>query len=208
MLMKIKFWKNYKMEPKIIVSGNKDYGLSGSLSRIFEDAYFCSRSSSGHNLAKHEDREKFAQESLNYDVFINCSCLSQFRQVLLLEQVYQLWKDSNKKGHIISLGSTADTPVKGTSWVYPIEKKALRNYCRNLSMASLGGHGHPPSGIRVTYISPGYLSTPKMEEKHKGVDKIDTGYLAELIKWVIEQPAKYNLSEICLDPVQVSNEIP
>jgi len=193
---------------RLIISGNRSYGLAHSLSKIFPSAEFFSRSSSNSNFARAEDRRLFAQKSLDYDVYINCSCLAQFRQTLLLEEVYKKWREKNKKGQILCLGSTADTPVKGTSWIYPIEKKALRNYCRNLSLAALGDQGSPPSGIRVTYVSPGYLTTPKMEEKTPDVDKIDTDYLAGIIGWLIEQPANVNISEFCLDPIQVRHELP
>lgn len=195
------------MSKRIIINGNKNYGLAQSLASFFPDAYFCSRTNSGHNLAKHQDREAFAQASLDYDIYINCSCLSQFRQTLLLEMVYRKWKENNKKGQILCLGSTADTPVKGTEWIYPIEKKALRNYCRNLSLAALGGHGSQPSGIRITYVSPGYLKTPKIDEKHPGVDKISTDYLAGVVKWLLEQPEEYNISEFCIDPIQVNHAL-
>ncbi|MCJ8277260.1 MAG: hypothetical protein HRT44_01815, partial [Bdellovibrionales bacterium] len=126
------------MDKKIMVSGNKNYGLANALSKIFPNADFYSRSTSETDLARYEVREEFAEKSLDYDIYISCSCLSQFRQTLLLEKVYKKWHENNKKGQIICLGSTADTPVKATGWVYPIEKKALRAYCKNLSMDSLG----------------------------------------------------------------------
>ncbi len=189
---------------KIIVSGNPRFGLAEALNDIFPHADFNSRSHNQTDLKNHESHVQFAQKSLGYDVYINCSCLSRFRQTLLLEEVYKAWSENGHTGHIISLGSTADTPVKGTPWVYPIEKKALKAYCRNLSMRSLGGHGSKPSGIRITYISPGYIDTPKVREKHPEVDKLDPKYLAQVIKWVIEQPEHVNISELCLDPIQVS----
>ncbi len=190
------------MEQKIIVSGNPDYGLAKSIAKRF-DAEFCSRVN-GFNFCKEEFRKAFAEKALDYNVFICCSALWRFSQVLLLEDVYKVWKGQRIKGHIIALGSTADAPVKGTDWMYPVEKKALKAYCRNLSMRSLGGHGFKPPGIHVTYVSPGYLDTPGMNKKLPDVDKIDTDYLAGVIKWVLEQPQKINISEIALDPIQVS----
>ncbi len=187
---------------KIIVSGNQKFGLAEKIKEIYPTAAFHSRSSNGADLKNIESHIKFARESLNYDVYINCSSLSRFRQTLLLEEVYKAWSEAGHSGHIIVLGSTADTPVKGTPWIYPIEKKALRAYCRNLSMASLGGHGSRPSGIRMTYISPGYIDTPKMREKLPEVKKLDPAYIAGVIKWVIDQPEHINISELCMDPIQ------
>lgn len=188
---------------KIIVSGNPNYGLAQALNEIFPEAEFYSRSHNGFDFKVHENHSEFARRSLGFDVYISCSCLSRFRQVLLLEEVYNTWINENHSGQIIVLGSSADTPVKGTPWIYPIEKKALRAFCRNLSMASLGGHGSKPSGIRMTYLSPGHIDTPKANQKHPGVDKLDPSYLAQIIKWVIDQPVEVNISELCLDPIQL-----
>jgi len=81
--------------------------------------------------------------------------------------------------------------------------KALKAYCKNLSMAVLGGHGKSPNGIRISYLSPGYIKTAQADEKHPEVKKLDPDYLAGLIKWLIEQPKEVNISEIALDPIQV-----
>jgi NADP-dependent 3-hydroxy acid dehydrogenase YdfG len=121
---------------------------------------------------------------------------------LLLEAVAGEWLKAGKKGQIIAIGSTADTPVKGTPWIYPIEKKALRAYCRNLSLAALGGHGSNPSGLRVTYISPGYIATPNAQRNHPGKNMLATEKIVEVIDWIIQQPEGVNVSEIALDPIQ------
>ncbi len=189
---------------RIMVTGNKEYGLAQALGKVFPEAEFFSRSTTGTDLKKHEVREEIAQQSLEYDVYISCSCLSQFRQTLLLEQVYHTWRNNSKSGQIVCLGSSADTPVKGHGWLYPIEKKALKAYCRNLSLETLGGHGQRPSGLRVTYLSPGYLDTPKANAKHPEIKKINLEYLAKMIQWVLEQPPEININEISLDPIQLS----
>ncbi|MCC6138537.1 MAG: hypothetical protein IT287_07880 [Bdellovibrionaceae bacterium] len=140
--------------------------------------------------------------SLEYSIYISCSSLDKFAQTLLLQTVVQHWEKNHHKGHIIVLGSSADTPVKGTSWIYPAEKKALRAYARNLSQKVLGGHGAPSNGIRTTYISPGYLDTPDANDKHPAVVKLNCDYVTEVITWVLAQPQHVNISELCLDPLQ------
>lgn len=189
----------------ILVSGNPNYGLAQKIQELMPESNFCSRSS-GYDLSQHKDMERVADLSLQYDVYISCSCLSQFRQVQLLEVIYHRWLKHQHHGQIIVLGSTADTPVKGTHWIYPIEKKALRAYCRNLSMAALGSPQEAPSGIRVTYLSPGHLDTPKANAKHTNVKKLDCLYVAQLISWLIQQPPYINISELCLDPIQESHD--
>lgn len=188
---------------KYIITGNPDYGLARSLAQEF-DARFCSRSN-GYDFMRDDSRADFANESLDYNVFINCAALWRFQQTLLLEDVFKKWREHEHHGQIICLGSTADIHVKASDWMYPIEKKALRSYCRNLSIGSLGGHGYKPSGIRVTYISPGYLDTPRMNEKSPDVHKIDTKYLAKVICWVLDQPDDINVSELALDPIQINS---
>lgn len=190
------------MIKKTIISGNKNYGLGMALSQKVPGADFFSRSCGGYDFSKHEARVKFAELSCDYEVYISCSCLAQFRQTLLLEAVYQKWLETGKSGYIICLGSSADATVKGTQWLYPIEKKALRDYCRNLSLATLGGHGSKPTGIRITYLSPGYLQTSGADKKHPDVQKIDLDYMAELIQWLIQQPPNINISHMGLDPIQ------
>ncbi len=190
-----------------MVVGNKNYGLAKAISKAFPQADFFSRTTSDTDLNRRDVRDEIAQLSLEYDVYISCSCLSQFRQTILLEQVFQKWRESKKQGQIICIGSSADRPVKGHGWLYPIEKKALKAYCQNLSLTCLGGHGQEPSGLRITYISPGYLDTPKANDKHPEVKKIDLSYLAETIQWVLEQPEGININEISLDPIQHSHSV-
>lgn len=188
------------MNKKILVTGNPKYGLAqGICSKMKAD--FISRSN-GFDLTNKENQLKCVNLSLDYDVFINSSALYGFNQVHLLQMVYERWEKEIHRGHIINLGSTADVSIKGTSWVYPIEKKALKAYSKNLSMAILGGHGENPSGIRVSYISPGHIKTESSDKKHPHVKKIDPEYLAEVILWVIKQPEGINISEMALDPIQ------
>ena len=80
--------------------------------------------------------------------------------------------------------------------MYPAEKKALRAYCRQLSQISAGEND---CGLKVTYLSPGNLHTPKQDEKMPDTPKLDTNYVADIIQWLLEQPQDVNISELCLD---------
>jgi NADP-dependent 3-hydroxy acid dehydrogenase YdfG len=183
---------------KIIVAGNKEYGLAKSIAKLYPDAKFLSRSS-GYNLGKQEVRQLVAEESLDCDVFMIVSALGEFKQTLLLESIIKKWQEHNHEGYIIALGSSADTPVKGSAWSYPVEKKALRAYCRQLSQIA---SSDTPANWKITYLSPGNMHTPKQDEKMPGVKKLDTDYVAGMIKWLLEQPQDVNISEICLDRIQ------
>jgi hypothetical protein len=189
------------MKKKILVSGNPSYGLAASLNHRFPEAEFASRSS-GYDLTTDTDRHRFAERSLNFDVYISCSSLHSFAQTLLLKEVVTLWEEKKHGGYIIVLGSSADTPIKGTVWLYPIEKKGLRSYCRNLSQRVLGGKGSSSNNIRMTYLSCGNLNTPQAEQKYPDENKIDCAKIAEIIDWLLTQPEDINFSELCLDAIQ------
>ena len=117
---------------------------------------------------------------------------------MIAEQVYTKCIDKQKSAHIINIGSTADTGVKGRTWRYPTEKKALKDYNRDLTYMAIGG-----SNIKTTLISPGSLTTPSVMKKHPDRKLIDTDYIAELVLWLIKQPTYVNINEISLDPIQL-----
>ena len=182
----------------MLVIGNKQYGLAESIAKLYPDAEYYSRTT-GYNLGKRDVREHVAEKSLEYDIVILCSALGDFSQVLLAESIAKQWMKNNHTGYLIALGSSADTGVRGSKWIYPVEKKALRNYMRQLSQAA---SSDTPPNWKTTYISPGNMHTPKQDEKMPGTLKLDTDYVASIIKWLIEQPHNINISEFCLDRIQ------
>ena len=133
--------------------------------------------------------------SMDYDVFIAVSCIWRFAQTEYVQEVAKRWIE-RKHGYIIAVGSSAETPVKGSAWMYPAEKKALRAYCRQLSQISAGEND---CNLKVTYLSPGNIHTPKQDEKLPDVKKLESVYIANTIKWLLEQPKDVNISEICMD---------
>ena len=110
---------------KILVAGNKNYGLAAELFKLYPDAFFASRTS-GFDLTKNDDQKKLADLVLEYDVFINCSALHKFNQTVLLDTVYKKCTENNHRPYIICIGSTTDRVKKGGAWIYNAEKKALK----------------------------------------------------------------------------------
>ena len=153
----------------------------------------------GYNLSKRDVRALVAKESINHDVVLLVSALGDFSQVLLAEAIAKEWVENNHNGYLLAIGSSADTGVKGSKWIYPVEKKALRNYMRQLSQ---GVSSDKPPACKTTYLSPGNLHTPRQDEKMPDIPKLDTDYVASIIKWLIEQPHNINISELCLDRIQ------
>lgn len=183
---------------KIMVAGNKNYGLAAGIFKLFPDAVFLSRST-GYDLLDESVQHQVAQSSLEYDVFLSISCLYNFQQLSLVKKVTDKWIENEHNGYMIALGSSADTPVKGNNKIYPVEKRALRAYLRQLSQ--ICGCEQPPN-FKITYLSPGNLHTPSMDKRLPGLPKLDCDYVSEVISWLINQPSNVNISELCLDRIQ------
>lgn len=194
---------------KYLIAGNPTYGLSSAISARLLDNWkpglilensvsWCSRSHNNSDLTSVASQKAFANSSLDSDVTIVVSCLWGYEQVKLVERIGKAWAEHSHDGYLIVLGSSADTPVKGTAWGYPAEKKALRAYCRQLSQMSAGENSHK---FRVTYLSPGNMHTPKQDEKMPDTVKLNTAYVADVIVWLTSQPNNVNISELTLDAI-------
>lgn len=183
---------------KLLMAGNETYGLAKSIKEIYPDTVSLSRTT-GYDFKTLDAKKKAAIESLDYDVFLCVSALGDFHQSLLVERIIEKWQEKNHKGYLIVLGSSADTPVNGSTRMYNVEKRALRAFCRQLSQIAAS---IKPSNWKVTYIAPGNLHTPKQDEKMPDTPKLDTEYVAQVIKWLIDQPDHINISELCLDRIQ------
>jgi short-subunit dehydrogenase len=194
---------------KLAYTGNPTYGLAQAWSRRVAgtidvknntryETHFFSRANS-YNFDDPEARHNFAKVSLEYDVVINSSALHNFQQTLLLKQVWDVWNEQSKVGRIINIGSTADRSNSGTDWIYPTEKKALREFSLGLSMMSVW-QNHP---TKVSYISFGSLQTSKVHKKHPDRTLMDLTKAVSIIKQVVDQDKENVLSEYRIDPVQI-----
>lgn len=179
---------------KILITGNKTQGLSRSLAKIYPDATFCSRST-GYELTKISEQERFAELALYHDVIINSSALWRFEQTNLLETIWKKCVEHNHYAHIINIGSTTDRVKKGTSWRYNAEKKALRDYSNSLGLLGIWD-----DKLKISYISFGTLSNN--QEKHPDRKCLNIDRAAQYIKWLIDQPKYVNINEISIDPMQ------
>jgi len=179
---------------KILITGNRHYGLSSSLHKLYPDATFCSRTT-GYELTQREDQDKLAEQALLHDVVINCAALWRFEQTNLLETIWKKCVEENHNLHIINIGSTTDRVKRATAWRYNAEKKALRDYSNSLGM--IGVWDNKP---KISYISFGTLSN----NQHKHPDRVclDIDEAASYIKWLIDQPKHICINEISLDPIQ------
>jgi short-subunit dehydrogenase len=188
---------------KVLITGNRNYGLCEAICNLFDTvddiSYRTISRGNGYNLDSDEDQKRLAELFVEekFDVFINNAALWKFQQVMLAETIHNAANAAKHKCHLIHMGSTADTGVKGRTWRYPTEKKALSVYNRDLTYLAQGG-----SNIKSTLISPGSLTTSSVMKKHPDRKLIDVEYIAEIILWLINQPDYVNINEISLDPIQ------
>jgi|TARA_B100000929_G_scaffold290855_1_gene286259 hypothetical protein len=194
---------------KILITGSRKYGLCEAICNLFDSInqeyiypeieYETASRSNGYNLETAAGQNKLAKHYIkgNFDIFINNSAIWKFHQVMIAECMFNAMNEADRKGHIINIGSTADTGVKGRTWRYPTEKKALKAYNRDLTYMTMGG-----SNIKTTLISPGSLTTPAIIKKHPDRKLIDVEYIAELVVWIINQPEYINVNELSIDPIQ------
>jgi NAD(P)-dependent dehydrogenase (short-subunit alcohol dehydrogenase family) len=117
----------------MITGGNRGLGLALA-KRYCADSY--SRNTTGHDIIK--NRSELAQLSLGYDVFVNNAfdgpfqeSWADFGQVKLLFEVANLWKQHNKSGWIINIGSSGSENIVAVepSWeTYRVSKAALKHH--------------------------------------------------------------------------------
>lgn len=187
---------------KILITGNRDYGLCQAICNMFDEqnyTYECASRDTGWSLDKNEEQLRLAKHFVmnDFNVFINNSALWKFHQIMIAEHVYNAANVAGIKSQFIHMGSTADTGVRGRTWRYPTEKKAMRDYNRDLTYMTQGG-----SNIKTTCLSPGSLTTPSVMKKHPDRQLIDVEYIADVVLWLLNQPEYVNINEISLDPVQ------
>ena len=179
---------------KVLISGNKEFGIAKELSMLYSNANFASRAT-GFDLTTFDGQALFSKMALRHDIIIINSALWKFSQTVLLDTVYKKLIERKKSPRIICIGSTTDRVKNGKAWLYNAEKKALRDYCNTLAIG--GVWSNVP---KVTYISFGTLSNN--QEKHPDRTCLDIKKAASYIKWVIDQPKDININEISLDPIQ------
>jgi|SaaInl5LU_22_DNA_1037371.scaffolds.fasta_scaffold19204_3 hypothetical protein len=179
---------------KVLISGNKEFGIAKELSMLYSNANFASRAT-GFDLTTSDGQALFSKMSLRHDNIIINSALWKFNQTVLLDTVYKTCQANNHCPHIIVIGSTTDRVKNGKTWLYNAEKKALRDYANTCAINAVWG-----ISPKVSYISFGTLSNN--QEKHPDRKCLDIKEAAKYIKWLTDQPKHVNINEISIDPMQ------
>lgn len=123
----------------MITGGNRGLGLA--LVEAFSGVSYSRQN--GYDITR--DRERLAQESLAYDLFINNAFdgpfqedWADFGQVKLLYEVATLWQQQRKSGWIINIGSVGSEEIVAPepSWeTYRVSKSALKHHSRQWTRA-------------------------------------------------------------------------
>ena len=78
---------------KILITGNRDYGLCQAICNLFDSmdniSYSTVSRSNGWALEKAEEQHRLAEYFVEnkYDIFINNSALWKFHQIMIAEQI-------------------------------------------------------------------------------------------------------------------------
>ena len=152
---------------KILCTGNPTAGIAKSLSEIYPDIKFISRSN-GYDFTTQDGIDKFKDLLPKYNVFINHSQLERDLQRQLLIYASQAWVT----GHVINIGSV----LEFKKWEF-IEPKAAeeKRLLRDLSLELSSEH------FKTTHLIVGGLQSCNEDPL-----RIHTDRVAETIKWVLE----------------------
>lgn len=155
----------------------------------------------GYNIKNPESRQKIAQKSLDYDVVINHAYCGDFSQVLMLKDIYNIWRDHHKKGgYILNTGTIATyrfyTQKQDDWWFYASTKIGLDTLSNYINHAC---SWNKDLGFRITHIRPGMLDTEKSRKKPHFKNGIRGEDYCRLIEYLLSTPEDLLISEITMD---------
>lgn len=123
----------------LVTGGNRGLGLA------LVDHFTADSISRADGLDITKDVKAIAEQSLNYDIFVNNAFdgpphepWANFAQTNLLYEVYQQWKANNKNGWIFNIGSVGEKSIKEPEPMfetYRTSKAALAHASRQCTAA-------------------------------------------------------------------------
>ena len=114
------------------------------------------------------------------------------------------------RGHIVNLGSIAGTQPYENGAVYCASKHAVHAISQSMR-SDLVAHG-----IKVSEVRPGMVETEfsvvrfhgdeeRAKGVYKGVTPLTGSDIAEVIGWIVSQPAHVNIDDVLITPQQQAN---
>ena len=169
---------------KVVITGHTS-GLGKTLyDRLSEKHYTIGLSrSNGYDISK--DIDSFLIE--NFDVYIN-NAYHAYAQVDLLYKLFD--KNKYRNCTIINIGSVSADGNKDTVNEYAVHKAALEKACSQLQLID--------TDCKVVHLKLGRMNTP-MTDARKEYPRIDTGYIANVVEWLVSQPEKMFFKNLTID---------
>jgi hypothetical protein len=161
------------MKYRILCTGNpKDRGIAQSISKIFPNADFVSRSN-GFDLSfpSIDIEKKFRDKIQQYNVFINNAYIDYGCQERLLKIVREEWTE----GNVFNIGTLEE--YERWAWkepAYTEEKRKLRDLGLSIFDEKFRSTHIVVGGFQA--LTPGSSNT------------MDSIHIAESIKWILESP--------------------
>ncbi len=117
---------------------------------------------------------------------------------------------SNKKGHIINIGSIAGKEVYANGNVYCATKHAVDALNKGMRIDLL------PHGIRVSSVNPGMVETEfsivrfdgdeeRAKKVYENIVPLKPEDIAETIYWIAARPAHVNINDVIIMPTIQAN---
>ena len=155
------------------------------------------------DITSNSDLERIALESLKYDVFVNCAFdgppgeeWTNFAQVNLLIKIYDIWKENNKEGHIINIGSIGEKNIvapEPTFERYRIAKSALAHASKQCTNAFKNDFVK----FRTSLLSIDRLDTPiTRSNKSWTGNGLDCGDVIKSIEYILSINSNTCIEEI------------
>lgn len=130
---------------------------------------------------------------------------TNIKGVLYLTRMILPYMVTNKKGHVLFIGSIAGVQNYPGGAVYSATKAAVRTLSDSLRL-DLNG-----TGVRVTNIEPGMLESEfsivrfhgdekRAKEVYKGMRPLQAKDVAETVAWCLSRPNHINIQELIIMP--------
>jgi hypothetical protein len=127
------------------------------------------------------------------DVFIN-NAYSKGCQSVLFENIFNIWKDTNKLIININSSIVLENNVDDNLVEYHLYKSEFKKVVDDVISNNWD------KKVRIMNI---YPSTLESNYFYSDVSKIDNNYIASLINWVIEQKNNVEMRNVVICPTQI-----
>lgn len=164
-------------------------GHTSGLGKNLYDKLIESHEVAGMSRANGYDLSTNIEEfvSTDFDVYVN-NAHSGYAQTDLLYRLFA--KNKDRRCTIINIGSVSSDGNKDTVNEYAVQKSALEKASLQLQLID--------SECKLVLLKLGRMNTP-MTEHRKMYPRINTSYVVDTIKWLIEQPDEIVIKSMTID---------